>query len=301
MSLGRGSGRSITYIKEVIPNVTPTAPAMTTFRNTGDSFELKKDSFQSSELRADRAVTDLTMGNKQTGGGLDFEWSYTNFDDFLVAALFADTSDLTVGITNGITPHSFTFEKGLPSLNFFQQFTGVMVNKLSLSLQGNSPVTGSLDLIGMGYEKTTATIADSIIPPVSGGLFDSYNLVLKENDIELGVALSLSLNIANNISPAFALGDDSAIDLVDGRCNVDGSMTIYFENSVIYDKFANNTESSLELEISSGANKYTIDLPRVKYTTAGNPVSDEGPINVAMNFQALQDDTAGYTIKITKA
>lgn len=298
----RGSQRGLSYIKEVTPGVTPTLPAMTVLRNTGDSLIQSKDSFQSEELRADRAIVDVTMGNTQTGGGMDFEFSYGSFDDFLVAALYADTTDLAAGITNGVTEHSFTIEKSFPNVPFYQVFSGVHINTLSLNIQGNSTITGSFDLLGTGYESGTTTIADSTIAASTGNIFNSYDLSIRENGIEIGIGLSLALNINNNLQAAFALGDDEAKEVIDGRCIVDGTIQIYFEDATIYDKFKNDTESSIEVDLKDtlGAVQYTIELPRIKYTTADNPVSDEGPVNVSMAFQALQDATEGHTIKITK-
>lgn len=305
--LARGSQRDLSYIKEVTPGVTPALPAMTILRNTGDSLILTKDNFQSGELRSDRAITDVIMGNKQTGGGLDYELSVDNFDDFIIGALFADTTDLLAGIKNGVTVHSYTIEKGFPTVDvsgFYQVFRGMEVNTLSLNIQGNAPVTGSLDFVGTGYDSGATSIADSTVAPVTGGIFDSYNLNLKEDGVALGIGMSLTLNINNNLNAAFALGSDTAIDVIDGRCVVDGSMSIYFENADIYDKFKDNIESSLEVDLISVkggvTTTYTIELPRIKYTTADDPVSDEGAVTVTMNFQALQDDLEDATIKISK-
>lgn len=302
MAFARGSRRALSYIVEVTPGTTPALPAMTVLRNTGDSLIQSKDSFQSEELRSDRAIVDLTMGNVQTGGGVDFEFSYGSFDDFLVAALYADTTDVTAGIANGVTERSFTIEKGFPNIPFYQVFTGVHVNTLSLNIQGNSTITGSFDLLGTGYASGGTTIANSTVAASTGSIFNSYDLSIRENSIEIGIGLSMTLNINNNLQAAFALGDAEAKEVVDGRCVVDGTIQIYFENATIYDKFKNETESSIEVDLKDPAGdvKYTIELPRIKYTTADNPVSDEGPVTVSMNFQALQDDIAGHTIKITK-
>lgn len=300
----RGSRRGLIYIAEVTPGTTPALPDMTILRNTGDSLVLTKDSFQSAELRSDRAITDLTMGNKQTGGGIDFEFSATNFDIWLAAALFSSGTDLVAGIENGTTRRSFTIEKYYPNIPLYQQYTGVQVNTFTLNVAANSQITGSMDLIGLGYTSGSSSIANSELDAVSGGLADSHNLVIRENGIVLGTGVSLTLNINNNIEAAHALGDDTAKALVDGRCNVDGTLQIYFDDAAIYDKFKNNTESSLELDLvtTQGGSTitYTFELPRIKYAAADDPVSDEGVVNASMSFQALQDDTAGYTIGVSK-
>jgi hypothetical protein len=305
MALGRGSQRGLRFIEEVTVGVTP-ATNMTTLRNTGDSITLTKDSFQSNELRSDRAVTDLTMGNKQTGGGIDYELSVDNFDPFLAAALYSTGTDLLAGIENGVTERSFTIEKSFPNIPIYEVYTGIHVNTLTLNVAANSQITGSMDLLGTGYTTPIPIIplVNATDAAVTGGLFDSHNLVIREGGVPIGIGLSLTLNINNNLNAAFALGDDEAIEVIDGRCSVDGTLQIYFDSKDIYEKFANDTESSIELDLISTkagvVTTYTFELPRVKYTTADDPVSDEGAVNVSMAFMALQDDSAGYTIKISK-
>lgn len=305
MAFGRGSQRGLTYIKEVTTGVTPTLPEMTVIRNTGDSLTLTKNNFQSAELRSDRAITAVTMGNKQTGGGIDFELTVDNFDDFLTAALYSATEDLTVGIENGVTERSFSIEKYFPSVPIYQMYSGMHVNTFTINVAADSQITGSMDLVGTGYASQSVTFANTETAAQSGGEFTSHSLDIRENGVSLGVGVSLTININNNLTPAFALGDDTAKEIIDGRCVVDGTLVIYFDSPDIYDKFKNDTESSLELDLISTVagveSVYTFTLPRTKYTTADDPVSDEGVIQVSMAFSALQDDTAGNTISIQKA
>jgi hypothetical protein len=310
MAIGRGSQRGLTYINEVTPGVTPALPDMIIIRNTGDSLTLTKNNFQSAELRADRALTDVTMGNKQTGGGIDFELSVENFDDFLAGALYDDNYVPATGLLtgdslqNGVTERSFSIEKYFPTVPIYQLYAGMHVNTFTINVQADSQITGSMDMIGTAYDSQATTFANSEIAATSGGLFTSHSLDIRENGISLGVGVSLTLNINNNLTPAFALGDDTAKEVVDGRCIVDGTLVIYFDSPTIYDKFKDDTESSLELDLISVkggvTTTYTIELPRTKYTTADDPVSDEGVVQVSMAFSALQDDIEGYTIKISK-
>jgi hypothetical protein len=301
----RGSARQLTYIKEVTGGVTPPTPAMTTLRNTGDSFNLTRDSYQSEELRSDRAITDLTLGNKQTTGNIDIELSFENFEPFMEAALFsADT--LTVAndsIKNGVTLNQFSIEKGFADVPFYQVFSGMAVNTFTLNLQGNSPVTAAIDFMGTGYTQGTTTLDPAPIDAVQGGLFDSYTGEIKEGGVTVADVMSLTLSINNNLTPAFVLFNENVAEIIDGRCNVEGTVQLYFQDSTIYNKFANDTESSLEFTLKSNATDgYTFKLPRIKYTSADLPVSDEGPVTVSMPFQALQDDTPGVesTIEIIK-
>ncbi len=300
----RGSDRDLSYIKEVTPGVTPVNPAMKLMRTTGDTFQLSRDSFTSAELRADRGITDMKLGNKQTSGTINFELSYENFEDFLAGVLESDTEFTALDgseIKNGKTLYSYTIEKGFVSGGHYQVYRGMSPNTLSLSLQSNSQVTGSIEFMGRTYTVGVATIADSVVQPRQGGLFDSYTGSIKEGGSTIGYVSSMNITITNGLETLFALFNDSVTDIIDGRCNVTGSVVIYFENSTMFDKFANETESSIEFTLLDNlGNGYTFLLPRVKYSSADMPVNGEGVVMVTMPFQALQDSVTGATVKVTK-
>ena len=276
-------------------------------RTTGDSFNLTRDTFESAELRADRGITDSKAGNKQSSGSVDVEISYENFDDMLEAIL--ESADTLVDggdtIQNGTTMIPYSIEKGFPAGNHYQIYTGMYANTFNLNLQANSQVTGSIEFVGMNQEvRTTPASSVAKTEPVSGGLFDSFTGEIKEGGAVIGDITSLSLTISNNLSPTFVLMNDSVKEVIDGRCMVEGSLSVYFSDATLYNKFVNDLESSIEFTLTdpaSGAelNGYTFLLPRVKYSGADMPVNAEGPVLVTMPFKALQDSVNG-TIKITK-
>jgi hypothetical protein len=69
-------------------------------------------------------------------------------------------------------------------------------------------------------------------------------------------------------------------------------VTAFFENSTMLEKFINETESSIDFTLPDGAgNELKFILPRVKYNGGQPDVGGEGPITLAMPFQALLDDT----------
>lgn len=304
----RGSGRDLAYIKEVTSGTTPATPAFTKMRTTGDSFNLTRDSLESAELRADRAITDLKLGNKQSGGSIDFELSYENFEPFLEAVLESADELGAVGseIKNGITMIPYTIEKSWSASNIYQRYTGMYANTLNLNIASNSQITGSLEFIGKGFETGTDIITGATYAePTLGGLFDSYNGVLKEGlgaGVVIGYVSSLSLTISNGLEALFSLFNDEVSDVIDGRCSIEGSLQIYFEDSTLFDKFVSDEESALEFTLTTGATTgYTVRLPRIKYTGGDMPVSGEGAVMVTMPFKALHDNiTENATIKITK-
>ena len=86
-----------------------------------------------------------------------------------------------------------------------------------------------------------------------------------------------------------------------GRSNCSGTITAYFENSTLLDKFINETESNIVFELPDGAgNKYIFTLPRIKYNGGQPDVEGEGPITLSMPFQALLDSVTQTNIQIER-
>jgi len=130
--------------------------------------------------------------------------------------------------------------------------------------------------------------------------FDSFTGVLKEGDTEIAVITSIDFNLQNGLEPTFVVGANTTPRIVPGRSNLTGSISAYFENKALLDKFIDETESSIELELGSTNNKYDFLIPRIKYTGGDNPASGEGPIVLNMPFQALYDTTEETNLKITR-
>lgn len=106
MTYARGSSSSISYVKEVTPGTTPTSPTMQALRTTGDTLELTKDTLESGEIRDDRQITVVRHGNKQTGGDINLELSYSTYDDLLEGAFYGTWS--TPGSAIAATVTGFT-------------------------------------------------------------------------------------------------------------------------------------------------------------------------------------------------
>jgi hypothetical protein len=78
-------------------------------------------------------------------------------------------------------------------------------------------------------------------------------------------------------------------------------MTTYFESKTLYEKFINETSSSIVLTlVDLAGNEYEFDMPNVKYNSGQPDVSGEGAVTVSMDFIALYDATDESQIVITR-
>ena len=88
MAYGTGSNRYLAFIKEIIAGTTPSTPVLKKIRNNGGNGVANERSvLQSGEIRSDRGISDIRLGQNQPGASVPFEFSYGSFDDLLAGAL----------------------------------------------------------------------------------------------------------------------------------------------------------------------------------------------------------------------
>lgn len=294
-----GGFSGINYVEEVTWGTTPSTPTMIALRNTGTGLVLSKDSFQSEELRSDRQISDFRHGTYQVNGDINFELSYGEFDAFMEGALFGDWT--TNVLKAGTSEHFFTIEREQTDIAQYGVFTGCHINTMSLSVAANAIITGSFGIVGKSASYSGTPLDADPTASQTASPFDSFTGTLKEGGTTIAVITSIDLSIENGVEPTFVVGSNSSARNVAGRSNVSGSVTAYWEDATLLNKFIAETESSLELTLGDGVSEsYVIEIPRLKYGSGDNGVSDEGPVEITMSFQALYDETEDTNIKITR-
>jgi hypothetical protein len=300
VDVARGSRVGVTYAMEDSWGSVATDGTAYELRVTGIGVNLTKDSFQSNELRSDRHIADLRHGLQSVSGDISVELSYDSFDDIIESAMYEEweTDDT---IVTGTTEKSFTLQKYFSDITQYHVFPGCVVNTWNISVTPNGIITSTFNV--MGEEMITS--ATSVLPAASAkssySPFDSFSGTLTEGGVTNALITSIDFSLSNNLSTLPVIGSDKTIGLVDGRANITGTVSAYFANSTLLDKFINETESSLSFQLTDGTRSYTFTMPRIKYSGGDVPVNGEGPIVMNMPFQALYDSGDGYSLIITKA
>lgn len=210
------------------------------------------------------------------------------------------------GVRTGVVRRSFTIERLFGDVagvdKPYHRFTGVEVNMMELQIAANAMTKGSFGFMGRDMVTATAAIAGSTYAaPTSTSPLDSFTGALVENGAVIAVVTEMQLNVENGLEARFVVGSKQTLQPSIARANVSGTITAYFENSLLLDKFINETESSLEFSLPDAAgNVYRIFLPRIKYMGGQPDVSGEGPITLSMPFQALLSAPAGATMLIER-
>lgn len=303
MAFAQGSRSSLTYIVETVFGTTPGTPTMIELPFNTHTLDLAKERVQGNEIRSDRMPRVDRHGNKSVAGDIVVELRDTDYDDFIESAFFSSL-DSTGVMKIGTTPKFMTIEDGAQDITQFRQFLGCSVSTMNVSVAPNQMVMTTFGMVGKTMNAMTATTLDATPTAPSGGEpFDSYSGAILEGGGAIATLTGIDFTITNAMAPTFVIGADTTPQLEYGRATVEGSVTAFFEDATLIDKFINETASSLSFTADDPASggSYTFLMPNIKFNGAAVPVSNEQSRMITLPFVALYDVSEATNIKLTKA
>ena len=302
MAFAQGSRSSLAYIAETAFGTTPASPTFAYLPFNTHSIDLSKDRVEGNEIQSDRMTRVDRHGNKQAGGSVEVDLRKADFDEFIESAFFSSFSTDVIKV--GTTPKYFTIEDAAEDISQFRKFTGMAVSGMSVSIAPNQMVSTTFDMVGkdMTQAATTASTGGTPTAASSNQPFDSYSGTISDGGSSISIVTSIDFSIQNSLAPTFVVGSDAAQSLEYGRAVVEGTMTVYYEDATLINKFLNETESTIEVSVDdpTAANSYTFLFPRVKYNGASVPVQNPQSRLITMPFVGLYDATEGTNIKLTR-
>lgn len=218
---------------------------------------------------------------------------------------------LTIGSYSGViktntgdeTP-TFSVEEGFVDVGEYHYMKGAKIDTMSLSIQPDAMVTTEFALQGRSYVGfSSSSVATSVVDAAQNSPFDSYTGYLKfgSSITEASAIISgMEVSIGNNLNRRYPLMVRDAASIGEGRVNVSGSVNAFFTDSTIADYYANETEVSIEIQMSDLAgNAYVLTLPRNKFTSDSRDIT-ENDVTQALEFQSLIDSTTDTTAVIRR-
>lgn len=302
MAFAQGSRSRLTYILENTFNETPGSPVLTTLPINSHSLSLAKESIESAEIRSDRQVNVFRHGNQSVAGSIEVEFRPTDYDELLEGALFGDF-DSANELRLGTTFKSFTFEDSALDIAQYRVFRGCSINSMSMSLQPNQMAIATFGIVGASAATPSgASIDADPVAHTSDTPYDTFSGTITEGGSSIAIVTGLEFSVDNSVAPAYVIGSSTAPQMEYGRGRVTGTVTAYFEDAALLNKFINETESSISFTLD-GTTDYTFDFPRVKYNGGDIPLDNEQSRLITLPFVALyeEDNDYGTALKITKA
>ena len=303
--MASSSETRLAYIAESTWGTTPSSPTWATARMTGESLNPNIENVVSDEIRADRNVPDLVQVGSSAGGDVNFELSYSAFDDWLESLLYGAWT--TNVLKNGLAESSFTLEKTFETgaTDQYHRLTGSIANSLTLTMGVDSIVTGNFNFLSKEMTSAQAEIGSStynaaVANPVINAAANFASLTM--TGVTSPALMAVNMTITNNLANQRQLGSLASRGIRTGRFEVSGNITAYFENAELFELFLAGTASDLSFKLGGASSKnYVFDLPNIKFETASVVAgANDQALVVEMSYRGLYDSGDAATLKITR-
>lgn len=280
--------------------------ALTSLRNTGSTLQFNATSEQSNEIRADRNVTDIIRTQSSVSGDINFELSYATYDDF-IAAVLSSAGTAPGTLTNGTTKKYFTFERKFETgaTDAYEQFMSNEIDTMSLNFAASQIVTGSMSMIGINATQSTTSIdVSGYTAANTNRVYNAVSMVttVLEGGVEFKSNVqSLTMDFANNKRESRAIGSEAPSCIGDGQFVVTGQLTAYFKDNTVYQKFLDQTVTSLQIELEDDAgNTININMPSIIYSNVAREITGNNEdVLVVLDYQAVYNAGIGGSTQWT--
>jgi hypothetical protein len=252
----------------------------------------------------------VLAGNRSVTGSIEVDLRRGDYDLMLESAFF-NTFDTNDHLTIGTTPRFIAFEDAALDISQFRQFAGCLVNTATFNIAPNQMVQTTFDIVGRNMTQSGTSLDATPNAPQGFEPFDSFNGVLLEGGVgtndDLCIVSSIQFSVSNDVSPAHVIlcdaNKDQAAQMQFGMATVEGTMTVYYEDAALINKFLLETETSLSVTVDdpTGANGYTFFMPRVKYNGASVPVANMQSRMIELPFVALKGPGGNpFSLRVTR-
>lgn len=306
MAFSQGSRAGLSYVVESTFGTTPGTPSLIQLPYTTQSLNLTKERVTGTDIQPDRMLRVDRHGNRSAAGDIVADLRKADYDPFLESAFFNTFSTNVLKI--GTTPKYFSIEDAATDIAQFRLFTGMTVSSLAVSIRPNQMVTGTFSMIGKNM-----TVSGTSVDPVKTASstnqpFDAYSGLMRIADAggvlaSSAIVTGFDFTINNALAPTFVVGSNTTPQLEYGMATVEGTITAYFEDAALINRFLNETQTALEVSVDdpTGSSDYTWLFPRVKINGADVPVDNPTSRIVTLPFVALYDTTEATNVKLTRS
>lgn len=292
-TFAQGSRSSLSYIVESTFGTTPSTGNFTNIPFTTHSLNLTKERVVGNDIQSDRMPRVDRHGNKQVSGDIVVDLRDGDYDPLLEAAMLNTWNNNVLKV--GTTPKYFSIEDYAADIDYARLFTGMTVNTMAMSIAPNQMITTTFGMVGKNM--TIGQVQKTQDPASGAAPYDAYSGEMGIGNVGSpalsAIVTGLDFTLTNGYAPTFVIGDDSAPALEYGRAEVEGTLSVYFENDALIDRFLDETETALEVTVSDGTSPMVFNFPRVKINSADVGVDGPSSRIITASFVALYDDSVG--------
>ena len=211
----------------------------------------------------------------------------------------------------GVTPKSLSIEDAVNDLTVpqFRLFTGMTVNSVAISIKPNAMIGATFSLVGKDMAISGTSVDPTKDASSTNQPFDSYSGTIGIGNASAVGGLTAStiitgidFTVSNSLAPTFVVGSSTTPQLEYGMATVEGTLTAYFEDASLINRFLNETTSAFQVTVNdpTGASNYTFHFPRVKFNGASVPVDNPTSRIITLPFVALYDTLENTSVEIIR-
>lgn len=288
MAQGQGSSVSLRIGKETSFGVTGATSYEVPFAPTLDIKETQALN-DSSVIRGTRSMDRSFLGFKSVDGSLTVPVDTKAFPKFLEAFFGAPT-------TTGTGPYVHTFkinDTALPSLfvevahedlgEYFLH-NGIKANSFDISFGGDGELLANINVMG---QKTTRAAAEVLTPTALTGnvKFEQFQAAITGASNVKDISINYTNNLDGN---QYVIGDGGTRgDIPLGMAGVSGSFTALYENDTLLAAARNNTDQTLTITLTNGANVLVFDMDEVVLEPTGVTIDSPQGLTQTFNYTAF--------------
>lgn len=209
----------------------------------------------------------------------------------------------------GTTSKSFSIEDAASDIAQFRLFTGMTVDSVAISIKPNAMIGATFSLVGKDMTISGTSVDPTKDASSTNQPFDSYsgtigiaNASSTSGFTASAIVTGIDFTVTNALAPTFVVGSSTTPQLEYGMATVEGTLTAYFEDAALINRFLNETTSAFQVTVNdpTGASNYTFHFPRVKFNGASVPVDGTGSRIITLPFVALYDTTENTNVEIIR-
>ena len=236
-----------------------------------------------------------------------------------VDSTLADESDTDIVMTGqrlvfpGTTAKSFTFEQSHLDIDQHILVAGGRLGSMELNVSVGELITGSMDVLGKSLAISANALDDGSVTYASATTTDVLSAVdgvamILENFADPGLDIqNISISLENGLREQSAVAAGPTLTAVPyGTFRVTGTISAYFADATLYNKYLNQTESSVSFLLYDGTattsgNALMVTVPKVKFTS-GNPEAGalDTDVMLSLDFTAKVDTTSSSMLSFDK-
>lgn len=232
-------------------------------------------------------------------GGITVPVDSRSFGFWLKAA-FGDP------VTTGLTTKLHTFKSGAlaipsiclqvqnPEIPLYRSHMGAKVDTIDVDFQRTGLTTAQIAMVAQGENKDSAS-ADSTLTTYDSGRFSSFNGFIKKDGVAMGRVVSAKLKYSNGLDKIETIRSDGKLDGVDPtNAMAEGSITVRFDNTALFDSASAGTPVKLEFGYDAGEDKKLNFIVHEAYLSRPSlPIDGPKGIQVTFDFKGAKNTTAG--------